>query len=287
MIIDNDEGLVFRPPGEADSLIIRATIGCSHNACTFCIMYKDVKFRIRSLDELTEIIKVAAISLPMTRRVFIADGNALVLSTEKLLKLLAILKNYFPKLSRVTCYGGPKDILRKTVTELTILREAGLRTIYLGIESGDNEVLSEVKKGVTSEEMVEAGRKVLTSGIKLSAMIILGLGGKKHSAKHALNTARVVSAINPTMLSTLTLTLYEGTPLWKASQNGTFSPLSDLETLHELKQIMENINLTRPCIFRSNHISNLVPLAGTLNKDKEILISEINEVIEFLNKHLI
>lgn len=278
MIIDN-MGIVFRPPSEAQSLILRVTLGCSHNACSFCSMYRGVEFRARHIDDIINQITTAAFRCSDIRRVFLADGNALVLSTDKLLKITNLLHKAFPKLSRITCYAGPKDIIRKSPGELAELRNAGLKIIYLGIESGDDEVLAAVNKGVTPVEMATAGQKVLAAGIKLSAMVILGLGGRARTMQHAVNTARVVSDINPSMLSTLTLMLEKGTPLAEEAERGEFIPLSPLETLQELKLMIEHIKVTRPCIFRSNHISNLLPLAGTLPKDKELLLSEINEVI--------
>ncbi|SDF36759.1 radical SAM protein [Sporolituus thermophilus] len=276
---DNAEGMVFRPPSEAKSLILRVTIGCSHNACTFCSMYRDVRFRARPLDEIAAIIGKAARYYPDLRRVFLADGNALVLATDKLLAIMDMLKNAFPKLSRITIYGGPRDILRKTPEELAALRRAGLAIIYLGIESGDDVVLAKVNKGVTAAEMVAAGRKVLDAGIKLSTMVILGLGGRERTEEHALHTAEVVSAINPTMLSALTLMLHKGTPLRQAAEQGEFQPLSPYEFLVELRQMLKHITLSEPCLFRSNHVSNLLPLAGTLPQDKEQLLADIDEVL--------
>lgn len=280
MYFDNAEGMVFRPPSEAKSLILRVTIGCSHNACTFCGMYSDVRFRTRPMEEISALISKAARLYPGQRRVFLADGNALVLKTEKLLDIMQQLHEAFPKLSRITCYGGPQDILRKTPEELVALKNAGLQIIYLGIESGDDEVLEKVCKGATPEEMIAAGQKVIAAGIKLSTMVILGLGGRERTTQHALNTARVVSAINPTMLSALTLMLHDGTPLRQAADSGAFSPLSPYELLLELKLMMENIQVTSPCIFRSNHVSNFLPLAGTLPQDKEQLLSDIDQVLE-------
>ena len=282
MHFDTAEGTVYRPPGEADSLIIRVTIGCSHNSCTFCGMYREVKFRVRSMDEITAQIKLAASNQPNLRRVFLADGNALVLPTAKLLEIINLLRKYFPRLSRVTCYGGPKDILRKSLSELTALKQAGLKIIYLGLESGDEEVLLEVNKGVSSIEMVEAGRRVMATGIKLSLMVILGLGGKKLTRAHAFNTALAINEINPSMLSTLTLMLQGDIPLALAAKQGKFHPLSALEIMQELELMIREIKLLKPCIFRSSHISNLLPLAGTLPKDKDLLLSEINEMVDYL-----
>lgn len=280
MLLDNAEGMVFRPPSEARSFILRVTIGCSHNACTFCGMYKDVQFRVRPDDEIDSLITAGSRYYPETRRVFLADGNALALPTERLLAIMAKLRQAFPKLSRITSYGGPKDLLRKNSAELTKLKEAGLQIIYLGIESGDDQVLALVNKGVTADEMIKAGRKVIDAGIKLSAMVILGLGGQELSKQHALNTAEVINAINPTMLSALTLMLHEGTALRNAADRGDFTPLSPYDFLKELKLMLENTSVSSPCIFRSNHVSNYLPLAGTLPHDKEQLLNDVAQVME-------
>lgn len=288
MYIDQAEGMVFRPPSEARSLILRVTIGCSHNRCTFCSMYRSVNFRARPLEEIHSLIQAAAATYPTMRRVFLADGNALVLSTEKLLTIMGWLHQAFPSLARITCYGGPRDILRKSPAELEQLKAAGLKIIYLGLESGDDEVLSLLNKGVTAAEMTEAGQKVVQSGIKLSLMVILGAGGLSLTQQHALNTAKVVSAIEPTMLSALTLMLHEGTPLRALAEQGQFIPLNASQFMTELSSFLAHIEVTRPCIFRSNHISNLLPLAGNLPHDKEkLLVSAYKRIEQFKNKQML
>ena len=281
-MFDNAEGMVFRPPSEANSFILRVTIGCAHNRCTFCSMYRGVNFRARPLSEIEPIIQQTARHYPNLRRVFLADGDALVLSTDRLLAIIELLKAHFPKLSRISCYGGPLDILRKTPTDLQLLKQAGLQLVYLGIESGDDEVLARVQKGVTSEEMIEAGQKIIAAGMKLSAMLVLGLGGRELSRQHALNSARVASAINPTMLSALTLMLHRGTPLRTEAEQGTFQPLSPYEFVLELKELVSNLNMHSPCIFRSNHVSNMLPLAGTLPEDKNSLLLQAEEALQLL-----
>lgn len=281
-MFDPAEGMVFRPPSEAKSFILRITIGCSHNACTFCSMYKDVRFRLRPLPEVQELIRQGARYYPGLRRVFLADGNALSLPTDHLLTIMADLHAAFPKLSRITCYGGPKDILRKSASELAALKQAGLQIVYLGIESGDDDVLRLVNKGATAAEMVTAGRKILDAGIKLSAMVILGLGGQELSTQHAVNTGKVVSAISPTMLSALTLMLHEGSALRASADRGEFTPLSPYGFISELRLLLETTNVTAPCIFRSNHISNFLPLAGNLPQDKDQLLADAAEVMEHL-----
>ena len=282
MFFDNAEGMVFRPPSEANSLILRVTIGCSHNACTFCNMYRDVKFRIRDTAEMEELIKKAAAYYPTVRRVFLADGNALAVPTPQLLSVMDLLHSRFKKLARITCYGAPKDILRKRLSELKALKAAGLQIIYLGIESGDNETLQAINKGVTAEQMVTAGQKVLEADIKLSAMVILGLGGHARTQQHAIGTAKVVNAINPTMLSALTLMLTKGTSLREQAEQGQFQPLSPYEFVLELKNMLQHISLTHPCIFRSNHVSNFLPLAGTLPQDKDKLVQDVEEVLRLV-----
>lgn len=281
-MFDHAEGMVFRPPSEANSFILRVTIGCAHNRCTFCSMYRDVQFRARPISEIEPIIRKTARHYPDLRRVFLADGDALVLSTHKLLEIMELLKAHFPKLSRITCYGGPLDILRKSPEELLSLKQAGMQMVYLGIESGDDEVLTRVQKGVTSEEMIQAGQKILAAGMKLSAMLVLGLGGRELSLQHARNSARVASAINPTMLSALTLMLHRGTPLRDEAEQGKFHPLSPYEFVQELTELVAHLNMHSPCIFRSNHVSNMLPLAGTLPGDKNSLLEQAKDALELL-----
>ena len=281
-MFDNAEGMVFRPPSEANSFILRVTIGCAHNRCTFCSMYRDVQFRARPLSEIEPIIQKTARYYPGIRRVFLADGDALVLSTDRLLAVIDLLKANFPKLSRISCYGGPLDILRKTPADLQLLKQAGIQLVYLGIESGDDEVLARVQKGVTSEQMIEAGQKIIAAGMKLSAMLVLGLGGRELSRQHAINSARVASAINPTMLSALTLMLHRGTPLRVEAEQGLFQPLSPYEFVLELKELINSLDMHAPCIFRSNHVSNMLPLAGTLPDDKNSLLRQAEDALQLL-----
>lgn len=279
MLIDNAEGLVFRPPSESRSFILRVTIGCSHNMCTFCPMYKDSAYRIRPLDEIDLIIERAARAYPFVRRVFLADGDALVLPTDDLLYILRQCYAAFPQLTRVGAYATPADINRKTPEELKRLREAGLAILYMGIESGDDEVLRRVKKGTTAALTVTAGRKALDAGMKLSAMILLGLGGQERTAEHARHTAEVVSAINPTMLSALSLIIPGNVPLYEEVVLGKFTPLTARGFLEELALILANTHMKDPCIFRSNHVSNLLPVGGTLPMDKEAMLAALKRYI--------
>ena len=287
MFFDTYDTPVFRPPSEARSFILRVTRGCAHNKCTYCNMYRGVPFQILKDEEISRQIALAAhFGKDRVRRVFLADGDALVLPTAKLLKILQALRDTFPKLQRVSSYAAPKDILRKSEDELRQLKEAGLQLLYYGMETGDDATLKAVNKGVSGEEAVEAGRRVTASGMKLSIMVILGLAGKEGSYRHAIETAKAINIIQPTMWSALCLMLYRGSELLEQFERGEFNPLSPAECMEELYTIMENVNLPadKHCLFRSNHISNYIPLAGTLPKDKQKLLAEIKYSAQELSK---
>jgi len=275
MYFDIAEGPVFRPPSEADSFILRVTMGCSHNRCTYCNMYRSVDFRVRTMDEIMAQINAAKDYGEFVRRIFLADGNAMVLTTNQLLDILGRVKETFPKLRRVSCYAGPKDILHKTPQDLKLLYDAGLTLVYYGMESGDDEVLSHVCKGVTAQQSIAAGQRIVTSGIKLSIMVIVGLGGKAGSKAHAFHTAEAINAIHPNMLSALTLMMYRGSELRDEYERGQFDILSPSESMGELYELIAGIELPieTHCLFRSNHISNRIALAGTLPRDKQKLLN--------------
>ena len=287
MFFDTYDTPVFRPPSEARSFILRVTRGCAHNKCTYCNMYRGVPFQILKDEEISRQIALAAhYGKDRVRRVFLADGDALVFPTAKLFKILQALRDTFPKLQRVSSYAAPKDILRKSEEELRQLKEAGLQLLYYGMETGDDVTLKAVNKGVNGEEAVEAGRRVTASGMKLSIMVILGLAGKEGSKRHALETAKAINIIQPTMWSALCLMLYRGSELLDQFERGEFNPLSPAECMEELYTIMENVDLLedKHCLFRSNHISNYIPLAGTLPKDKQRLLREIKYSAHELSK---
>lgn len=286
MYFDTAEGPVFRPPSEAHSFILRVTIGCSHNRCTYCNMYRSVKFRTREMKEIIAQIEKAKVYGTQIRRIFLADGNALILPTDKLLEILSLLSSAFPRLQRVSCYAGPQDILSKTPDELKQLQQAGLKLVYYGMESGDDFVLKHVCKGVDSAQSVEAGQKIVATDIKLSMMIILGLAGKTGSEQHALNTARAISQIRPNMLSALTLMMYRGSELRDEYERGEFELLSPSEIMGELYTIVDHIDLPthNRCIFRSNHISNYTAFAATLPTDKARLLEDIKTAQKELEK---
>ena len=272
-------GMVIRPPSEAKSYILQVTYGCSHNRCTFCSTYLDKPFRPRDLDEVLEDIALAKDVMPATRRVFLADGDALVLPAKRLITILDTLHESFPHLERVGIYSNARDLLCKTPDELKELREKGLGIVYIGLESGSDKILECVEKGATAAEMIEAAQKAKDAGIQLSVIGILGLGGSALSTEHATETGRVVSEMNPDYFSMLTLMLVPGTKLhaqWKA---GDFELLAPEAMLAELRQVIEHLDGVSECVFRSNHASNYLPLRGTLPQDKERLLAMLDTAL--------
>jgi radical SAM superfamily enzyme YgiQ (UPF0313 family) len=241
-------------------------------------MYKSKRYRQKNWSEIEQLIAATARKYPRTRRIFLADGDALSLPTDTLLQTLENLYASFPSLERVSIYGGPKDALNKTDTELKNLREKGLNLVFLGIESGSETILKEVKKGVSPQEMIEAGTKLKNAGLKLSATVISGLGGKKHWENHAIETARVVSAINPDYLASLTLVLQDEAPLLRKMERGEFEMLTPWEVLKETRLYIDNLHLSG-CTYRSNHVSNYFSLACILNEEKEAILKRIDQYL--------
>lgn len=272
-------GKVFRPPSEAYSYILQVTFGCSHNKCTFCNMYKDKNFRVRNIDEVFEDIDMAKEKYPNIDRVFLADGDALCLSNEKLVLILDKLKDSFKNLKRIGIYGTPKDILNKSLDELNELYEKGISIIYMGIESGSDQILKMINKGVTSDEIIGAGKKVKETNIKLSCTLISGIGGKRYIRENAQESARVISEIDPEYLGLLSLVLEEGTELMEQVENGEFQIISPKETLLETRELIDQIDASN-CVFRSNHVSNYLPLGGILSRDKGEIVSKIDRFLE-------
>lgn len=274
------EGNVFRPPSEARSYILQCTIGCSHNKCTFCAMYKDKKYRVRSLEEIKTDIRMAKIYYGDVPKVFLADGDALAMPTEDLLEILNTLYRTFPSLYHVGTYAGPQSILNKDMSELTALRAAGLTIGYLGIETGDPRLLQEINKGVTYEEMAEAGKKLVASGIKLSAIVLLGLAGRgERSLEHASYTAQIVNEIKPHYLAALTLIVVPRTPLYVKMKKGEFELPDTFEILEEMRVMVEGIEVDG-MEFRSNHASNYLPIKGRFMRDKEKILQVIRTIVE-------
>jgi len=272
------EGDLYRPPSEADSLILQATIGCSYNECAFCGMYRDKRFRVRPFEELAAEIDWAREHLPGVRKVFLADGDALVAKAAFLERVLDALAAAFPDLRRVSVYASPQSLQVRTIEEMRRLREKGLALYYLGIESGNDEVLRELTKGVNAAEMVRVARKAHAAGVKLSTMILLGAGGRERSEAHARDSARVVNAIQPRFVSTLVMTPVPDTPLWEAARRGAVDALTSLELARELREFVAGLEL-EGSVFRSNHASNHLALKGTLPRDKAALVAALDAVL--------
>ncbi|GAA0182572.1 radical SAM protein [Clostridium sediminicola] len=273
------EGMVYRPPSEANSLIVQVTIGCSHNKCTFCSMYKEKQFRIRKLEDVLEDFEIARGRYRIIRRIFLADGDALILKTEHLEKILLKIKELFPECERVSAYATAQDINRKSHEELVRLRELGLQILYLGVETGSDEILKDIKKDCTATEMIEAGQKTKKAGMKVSATLIIGAGGKEKSELNAVESGKVISQMDPDYLGLLTLTVDRGTEMEEKVRRGDIATLSPMEAMIEIRKLIQNLELTN-CVLRSNHVSNYLALAGTLNKDKKMLLEQLDEVIK-------
>jgi radical SAM superfamily enzyme YgiQ (UPF0313 family) len=269
---------VYRPPSEADSLILQATIGCSNNTCLFCYMYRGKPFRVKHWEKLRRDIDEAAALAPGTRRVFLADGDAFVLPTRLLARILDYLRATFPSLQRVTAYASPPNLLRKSAAEMRLLAEKGLKIVYYGVETGDPEILAKIRKNSTPEEMAEGCSRAKEAGLKLSITVILGLAGKKGSLRHARETARLVNRIQPRFLSALTLMLGPYEREYREAMGPDFEYNDAVDDTIELRELIAGLE-TDSCIFRSNHASNYLPLAGTLMGDKPRLLADIDRAL--------
>ncbi|HED64005.1 MAG TPA: B12-binding domain-containing radical SAM protein [Planctomycetes bacterium] len=270
------EETLYRPPSEAHSLILQATLGCSYNECAFCGMYRNKRFRVRPLAELLDEIETVRRSglAPHVRKVFLADGDALVAKASFLAKLLDALADAFPALRQVSCYASPQSLAVRSVEEMRDLRERGLTLYYLGVESGHDAVLEALRKGVDADEMVRVAGKATEAGVRLSTMILLGAGGRELSLEHAKASADVINRMQPRFVSTLVMTPVEGTPLFERDRRGEVDHLDVFELARELRAFIEGLEL-EGSIFRSNHASNRIALAGTLPKDKARLLAAL------------
>lgn len=269
---------VYRPPGEWRSFLVQATIGCSHNGCTFCGMYKGKKFRIRPLEDIIGDIREAAAFYNQYEKVFLCDGDAIAMKTEELLEILREIKQDFPHCRLISTYAGPKSTLSKTPEELKILHEAGLGRAYLGIETGMESLLKSTNKGVTRAQMLEAGLRLRNAGIDLWGIILIGLGGKPLSMENARETAKIVNEMQPNHLSAMNYTPVEGTKLGNQALRGEFQVLSARESLMETAELIRNLEVSG-MHFTSDHASNYLPLKGTLNEDRDKLLRLIDGAI--------
>lgn len=273
------EGNIYRPPSEWKSYLLQVTIGCSHNACTFCGMFKDKKYRVRPLSEIMEDIEMAKKTLGTVHQIFLCDGDAIAMPTPDLLKIIHKLKRTFPELKEIATYAGPKSTLSKSLEELKELHSAGLTKAYLGVESGDEQVLKETCKGVNAAQMLEAGQNLVNSGIELYAIILIGLAGKERSKDNAIATADIINKMNPTNLAAMTYTPVLGTKMYRDIEQGKFQVLNDVECLQETKELIQHIELDN-LYFTSNHASNFVPIEGKLIKDKGTILKLLDEAIQ-------
>lgn len=271
---------LFRPPAEADNLIIQVTLGCSYNNCSFCSMYKTKNYEVRKLEDVYSDIDMMATAYPNTHKVFLADGDALALSTAHLTLILQYLQKMLSKLRRVSLYASTQNILAKSKEELQLLKENKLSLIYYGIESGSNAVLKKITKGVNQSEIINSLNRATQAGLKVSATVILGIGGEVYSKEHIEQTAGVINATQINYLSTLQLGLEEDDKENFYKHFNDFIPLSDTQTLNEQKMFLKLLQPSNKTIFRSNHASNALHLSGTLPKDSNRLIQELDNALE-------
>ena len=270
------EGNIIRPPSEANSIILQVSVGCSHNKCTFCGAYKSVRFRIKDSATIKEDISFAARYCRQQKRVFIGDGDALIIPTDRLAEIFSSIRENLPWVNRISLYGNAKSILRKDKEELIRLKELGLDRIYMGLESGHNPTLKNIRKGVSAEQMIEAAGKVKDAGLFLSVTVLLGIAGIVDSKIHASESGRVLTKMQPNQIAALTLMLLENTQLHDDTVSGYFQLPDQEMLLGELKTMVQNITLDR-VQFQANHASNYLPISGRLLKDKNRILQIIED----------
>lgn len=269
---------LFRPPAEADSLILQVDQGCPHNRCTFCGMYREVPYRRRPLDELLPIIAEASRRDRGVRRIFLADGDVMRRPFNQLEALLRTLNDYFPRLARVSAYANGSSIAAKSPADLQTLRSLKLHTLYMGLESGDDAILRHVRKGETAEQMIRAGTDAQAAGLRMSVMILLGLGGADESGSHIAHTAAALNRMQPRLLSALRMIPVPGTDMYEAVEAGGFRLLTEWQAVRELRDLVARLDLTGT-VFRANHSSNVIPLEARLPRDKHRLLGELDSLL--------
>ena len=278
----NYDAPLYRPPSEAKSLIFQVTLGCSFNECSFCDMYRSKEYSERSWEEVKGEIDLMAKTMPDTTRIFLADGDALNLSTDYMIQIVEYIYQKFPNLERVSCYAMPMNLLKKTPEELSMMNKAGLDRLYLGIETGNDIILKKVTKGATQNTMIKACNKAKDAGYSLSCMVILGLGGSKYTKENAVDTAKVINAVQPDYVGALTLYLENGIKNeFLTKFEGEFERLTDSQAIDELEQLISEIDVTNEIVFRANHGSNAYNVGGTFPQDKQ----EMLEKITWMKKH--
>ena len=273
------QGNIFRPPSEANSILLQVTTGCSHNKCTFCAMYKDSRFSIKSDDIIFADIEFAAAHCKRQNRLFLCDGDALILPQERLVRILTEIKTKLPWVNRVGVYANTKSIKRKSAAQLEELKNLGLLIAYMGLESGDDRTLADINKGSDSGQMIEMGKKIRSAGIKLSITVLLGIAQKKRSHIHARESGRVLTAIDPEYVGALSLMLSDGTPIHRSWNEGTWQLPGPQEMLEELKVMLINTELSNG-YFHANHASNYLPIKAKLPGDKAKTLRLIEQALQ-------
>ena len=274
------EGDIYRPPSEAYSLLVQVTIGCTHNKCTFCKMFKDKKFRIRKLDEVLEDLAWARKRYRRVERIVLCDGDALALSNNRLMPILEYISENFPECERVTIYGRATDVLKKTDEEMRQLYEAGMTMVYIGAESGSDKVLKDICKGETRQELIDSVKKIEACGMQASVTFISGLAGKAGWEDHAIQTGTMISEMEPSYVGLLTLMVEPTVPMYKDIESGKLQLLSAEEVMAETLLMLKHTNVSKKCVLRSNHASNYVSLRGDLPNDKEKMMALLRKAME-------
>lgn len=274
----NTDHTLFRPPSEAESLIIRVADGCPHNTCSFCGMYKGVPYQVQSPEALTRLLDEAERAWPDAHRIFLADGDAMALPFDRLRDILAELNHRFPNLARVNLYANGSTIAERTEVQLAELRALKLQTLYMGLESGDQETLDRVQKREQVEMMIAAARRASSAGLRMSVMVLIGLAGQARSAEHAVATARAINEMQPQFLAALRTIPIPGTRLHAEIEAGSFQPLTELEAVREIRALIAELQLGRT-LFRANHVSNIITLAGRFPRDKGALLEQCDQWI--------
>jgi len=279
------EGTVYRPPSEANSLLIQATIGCPHNKCTFCDMYKGTRFRLRPLNEIKADLWMARDHYgPWVKSLFLPDGNTIIMKTDDLVQIFEFARTLFPRLERITVYGAARFVDKKSLEDLKRLREAGLNRIHMGMETGDDITLERVRKGTTSEQIIRAGTKVREAGIQLSEYYLVGIGGLERTVEHARESARVLSAISPEFIRLRTFVPLPSTPIYEDFLEGRFQLLSPHQALEEIRILLQHTNADGSWVV-SDHISNYWNITGQLPHDKEAMLAEIDRAVTIPEDH--
>ncbi|MGE5258816.1 MAG: radical SAM protein [Hyphomicrobiales bacterium] len=272
------EGTIIRPPSEANSILLQVTVGCSRNKCTFCGTYAGERFRIKSDEIIMEDIAFAAAHCRRQRRVFLCDGDALIVPQQRLLRILDAIGARLPWVTRVGAYANAKSLGLKSTEELQELRRHGLGIVYMGLETGDDDTLKRINKGADSSEMIAMGLKAREAGFKLSITVILGIAGRERSQVHAAETGQVLSAIDPDYVGALSLMLIPGTPLYQDWRSGAFTLIEPAEMLAELRTMIAATHLSHG-LFHANHASNYLPIRARLPRDRQATLALIDRAL--------